>query len=154
MNISFFMKPKAEVAYLYNDITVRQAIEKMHHYGFTAIPVIDRKGSYLGTVTEGDLLWELVRGEGGENFSIPVERLEEIPFSRIPLRFPAEKYPPVNILASVEELLLRVLQQNFIPIVDDRNSFIGIVPRSVVIKYFYDKTMDASLIHADEKKDN
>lgn len=144
MNISFFMKPKAEVAYLYNDITVRQAIEKMHHYGFTAVPVIDRQGNYIGTVTEGDLLWELVRGEGGEECSIPVERLEDIPFSRISLRYPGDKYPAVNIMATVEELLLRVLNQNFIPIVDDRNSFIGIVPRSVVIKYFYDNSIKST----------
>lgn len=141
MNISFFLRPKAETAYLYNDITVRQAVEKMHHYGFTAIPVIDREGHYLGTVTEGDLLWEILRGEGGELVSVPVEKLEDIPFSRIPLRYPAEKFPPVNIMASVEELLLRVLNQNFIAIVDDRDVFIGIVPRSVVIKYFYDNSL-------------
>ena len=57
MNIAFFLKPKASVAYLYSDFTVRQALEKMRHYGYAAIPVISRDGKYVGSVSEGDFLW-------------------------------------------------------------------------------------------------
>ena len=57
MNIAFFLKPKISVAFLYNDYTVRQSLEKMRHYGYSAIPVINRDGKYAGTVSEGDFLW-------------------------------------------------------------------------------------------------
>lgn len=59
MNVLFFLKPKASVAYIYDNNTVRQGLEKMKHYGYTAIPVIDHEGRYVGTVTEGDFLWKL-----------------------------------------------------------------------------------------------
>ena len=57
MNIAFLLTPKADVAYIYDDFTVRQVLEKMEHHGYTAVPVINRGGGYVGTITEGDLLW-------------------------------------------------------------------------------------------------
>ena len=62
MNAAYFLIPKAKTAFLYADYTVRQGLEKLHHYGYTAIPVLNRDGSYLSTVSEGDFLWYLVRG--------------------------------------------------------------------------------------------
>ena len=59
MNIAFFLTPKSEVAYEYTDATMRQVIERMEHHGYTAIPLIDKTGKYVGTLTEGDLLWTL-----------------------------------------------------------------------------------------------
>ena len=56
MNIAMFLKPKVEVEYLYDDFTVRQALEKMCRHGYTAIPVITRDGKYYSTIKEGDLL--------------------------------------------------------------------------------------------------
>ena len=59
MNIAFFLTPKNEVIYEYLDATMRQVIERMEHHGYTAIPLIDKEGKYVGTLTEGDLLWKL-----------------------------------------------------------------------------------------------
>ena len=59
MNVLFFLTPKSEVAYLYEDYSLRQTMEKMEHYRYSAVPVIDRNGCYIGTITEGDLLWYL-----------------------------------------------------------------------------------------------
>ena len=70
MNIAFFTRPKQEITYLYDDFTVRQALEKMHSSSYTAVPVVDRAGHYIATVTEGDLLWFIVKGEGGEPHTI------------------------------------------------------------------------------------
>ena len=53
MNVLFFITPKSEVAYLYEDYSLRQALEKMEHYRYSAIPIIDRNGCYVGTMTEG-----------------------------------------------------------------------------------------------------
>ena len=64
MNIAYFLLPRKRVAYLYDDYTFRQGLEKMRHHGYTAIPVISRDGKYVGTVSEGDFLWRLVADEG------------------------------------------------------------------------------------------
>ena len=63
MNAAFFLTPKANVAFLYEDYTVRQALEKMRAHGYKAIPVLNRDQQYIGTITEGDFLWYLVRDE-------------------------------------------------------------------------------------------
>ena len=42
MNILFFLKPKSEVSYLYDDYSLRQSLEKMERHGYTAIPIIGR----------------------------------------------------------------------------------------------------------------
>ena len=44
MNVLFFLTPKENVAYIYEDYTVRQALEKMKYYHYSAIPIIDREG--------------------------------------------------------------------------------------------------------------
>ena len=59
MNIAFFLTPKNEVVFENQDVTMRQVMEKMEHHGYTAIPLIDKDGKYVGTLTEGDLLWKL-----------------------------------------------------------------------------------------------
>ena len=57
MNILFFLTPKCEVAYIYEDETLRQALEKMEYHKYSAVPIISRTGRYIGTITEGDMLW-------------------------------------------------------------------------------------------------
>ena len=146
MNIAFFLIPKAETAFLYDDYTVRQALEKMHHHGYSAIPVLNREGEYVGTLSEGDLLWFIVKGEGGEPHTKAIELLEKDYIRDIDLNKEYSSNPAVNIMASIDELLMRAMNQNFIPIVDDRGMYIGIVTRKSVIKYFYDNTMDKKLL--------
>ena len=46
------------------------------------------------------------------------------------------QYLPVRITVSMEELLTSAMNQNFIPVVDDSGSFIGIVTRKDIIRYF------------------
>ena len=57
MNILFFLTPKSDVVYINDDETLRQALEKMEHHRYAAVPVINHQGRYVGTLTEGDLLW-------------------------------------------------------------------------------------------------
>lgn len=140
MNVAFFMHPKSSVAFLYNDFTIRQGLEKMRHHGYTAIPVLDREGHYVGTVSEGDFLWFIVKGEGNEKHTIAIENLEDFKLSELNIN--PDRNTSVLITASIEELLMRAMNQNFIPVVDDRNLFIGIVTRKDVIKHFYERTFD------------
>ncbi len=131
MNIAFFLKPKLSVAYLYNDFTVRQALEKMRHCGYTAIPVINRDGKYKGTVSEGDFLWFFLdRFKNDEN--VDRKYIEETTLRRL---VRDDLYKPVKITADINELLNVAMSQNFVPVVDDLGSFIGIVTRSDIIKH-------------------
>lgn len=133
MNIAYFLIPKRSVAYLYDDCTFRQGLEKMRHHGYTAIPVIARDGRYIGTVSEGDFLWRLL-DEGMENGSLcSMKELEQLRVRDI-LR--GNNYPSVRITVTMEELITSAMNQNFIPVVDDSDSFIGLVTRKDIIRYF------------------
>ena len=57
MNILFFLTPKSDVAYIFEDETLRQTVEKMEHRKFSCIPILNKEGQYTGTISEGDLLW-------------------------------------------------------------------------------------------------
>ena len=133
MNIAYFLLPKNRVAYLYDDYTFRQGLEKMRHHGYTAIPVISRDGKYVGTVSEGDFLWRLLSDEQYSPWACSMKDLEQLCVRDI-LR--ETQYLPVRITVSMEELLSSAMNQNFIPVVDDTGSFIGIVTRKDIIRYF------------------
>lgn len=44
---------------------------------------------------------------------------------------------PVHIDADIEDLISTSIRQNFVPVIDDNNIFIGIIKRSDIIYYFY-----------------
>lgn len=154
MNIAMFLKPKIEVEYLYNDFTVRQALEKMCRHGYTAIPVITRSGKYYGTIKEGDLLWYIVNGENTETAAekIDIRSLEEVYISEL---IEPGRYPPVRITEPVEQLFERVLNQNYVPVIDDMDSFVGIITRRDILKMLFEKyaekTDNANTCKNDEK---
>ena len=126
MNILYFLTPKAEVETIDLNATVRQGLEKMKFHGYAAIPVIDEQGHYAGTVTEGDFLWALY------NNSMPdLKKLEKTELKTLIHK----NYQSVNATASVDEILSRAYNQNFVPVVDDRHMFIGIIKRKDIIKY-------------------
>lgn len=132
MNIAFLLTPKAELAFLYNDFSIRQALEKMNYHKYSAVPVINRDGKYCGTISEGDFLWFLVEGENGDIRRIDIKSVEHIAISDIVKQ---DKNPAVRITATADELLERATNQNFIPVTDDSGSFIGIVTRKKIIDY-------------------
>ncbi len=138
MNIAMFLKPKVEVEYLYDDFTVRQALEKMCRHGYTAIPVITREGKYFSTIKEGDLLWYIVDGENTETImeKIDIRSLEDVYIRDI---IKPDRNPPVRITEPVEQLFERALNQNFVPVIDDMDSFIGIITRRDIMKQVFKK---------------
>ena len=128
MNIAFFLLPKKEVVYLKLKSTMRQALEKMDHHGYTAVPIIDEHGKYVGTLSEGDLLRMMK-----ENPSLSFVDTEKLFLKDIPRR---SNDKAVRIDAEIEDLLSLAVVQNFIPVVDDNGIFIGIIRRSVIIEYY------------------
>ncbi|MGM9662344.1 MAG: CBS domain-containing protein [Oscillospiraceae bacterium] len=131
LNAAYFLTPKHEVAFLYADCTLRQGLEKMRSSGYTAIPVIQRDGTYAGTVREGDFLWYLIQEDGGLR-AHSLRELENVGLSSIlkPGLFPAER-----ITVPMEVVVERAVQQNFVPMVDDSGKFIGIVTRMTIMKH-------------------
>ncbi len=138
MNIAHFLVPKQDVAFLYDDFTLRQGLEKLRYNGYSAIPVITRSNEYVGTVSEGDFLWNLIEGQkDGQLSKINIKNTENIMVSEI-LR--KDSNSPVRITATIEELLIKALDYNFIPVIDDRNMFIGIITRRDIIRHFINNT--------------
>lgn len=131
MNILFFLTPKSEVAFIYDDESIHQALEKMEYHKYSSVPVINRSGRYIGTITEGDMLWGIKN-----KFALDLEAAEEAPVTALQRRM---DYRPVRADARMEDMLDKALEQNFIPVVDDQKNFIGIIKRKDIIKYFYDK---------------
>ena len=131
MNILFFLTPKAMCAYVDADDTIREAMGRMEASGYTALPVLDRVGGYCGVLTEGDVLWALKR--------LCVMDLRQTEQHGIGEIQPRRKIQPVRVDTRVEDLLSVAAEQNFVPVVDDKGAFIGIVTRSSILKYFQER---------------
>ena len=129
MNILFFLTPKSDVAYIYEDETFRQTIEKMEHRKYSCIPILSRDGKYAGTISEGDVLWGMKHLEIKD-----MKEAEDIPILAVPRR---ANYKPVRVSANMKDLLDRAINQNFVPVIDDTDAFIGIITRKEIIKYCY-----------------
>ena len=130
MNVAFFLIPKSHVAYLTEGSSFRQGMEKLRRYGYTAIPVVAGDGRYLGSVSEGDLLWNIM-----SLGSIASDDLEDARIDQIV----SDRTPPVGVNTPVEDLMDRLLDQNFVPVVDDRHMFVGIVTRRSVMAYLMNR---------------
>ena len=130
-NVLFFLTPKAMCKVIYDDYTVRQALEKMEASGYAAIPILSRKGEYRGTLTEGDLLWALKNMCSMDMRQAEARRIMEISRRKDNL--------PVGITASMQDLVERASHQNFVPVVDDYGTFIVLITRKSIIKYCHDK---------------
>lgn len=134
MNIASFLIPRSMVTYLYDDFSLRQALEKMKYHGRTAVPVITRENKYIGTLSEGDLLWYLtdyMKYSEKNKKSVDFRDFESIFLKDFLCK---GNNPPVRIGTGYIELVDRAINQNFIPVIDDRDSFIGIVTRKSVIR--------------------
>ena len=140
MNIAFFLTPKSEVVCESLTSTMRQALERMEYHRYAAIPILDVEGKYVGTLTEGDLLWKL-KNTPDLNFN----NTSKVQIGDVPRRV---INTPVHIDSDIEGLLSKAVNQNFIPVVDDKNVFIGIIKRSEIINYFYEKSFKKVKIEA------
>ena len=134
MNIASILIPKSMVTYLYDDFSFRQGLEKMRYHKRTAVPVVTRENQYVGTLSEGDFLWYLT--DYMKNAEKNHKIVEFRDFETIALRelLKKDKNPPVRINTNYAQLLECALNQNFIPVIDDRDSFIGIVTRNALLK--------------------
>lgn len=127
MNIAFFLIPKSEVVHLNYKCTMRQALEKMEFHRYSAIPLINDEGKYVGTLTEGDLLWKLKNTPHLNFANTNHVRIEEIPLH--------VQNQAISINEEMEAIISKAMEQNFVPVVDDNGIFIGIIRRREIIEY-------------------
>ncbi|MDO4304657.1 MAG: CBS domain-containing protein [Bacillota bacterium] len=132
MNILFFLTPKSEVAYLYDTDSLRQALEKMENHRYSAIPIISKgNGRYIGTLTEGDLLWNIK-----DSMDLSLRDAENISIMEVKRNRDNE---PVNVDVDMEDLINKSMNQNFVPVIDGGQHFIGIIKRKDIIQYLSTK---------------
>lgn len=133
MNVLMLLKTKDTLSYLYDTDTLQQGLEEIHTQGYTAIPVITSEGTYAGCVSEGDFLRYILNHYG-----------EQIPsYVKIKDIIRPGFTPAVRIDVDMDSLLEMSMRQNFIPVVDDRDFFIGIVTRQDIIKSFIKEKKNA-----------
>lgn len=127
MNLLFLLTPKAQCEYLREEDNLRQALERLQSTGYAALPILGKDGRYRGTLTEGDLLWALK-----DLCEMDLQRATKHGIMEISHK---RDNRPVRVDTRVEDLLSTAMEQNFVPVVDDRESFIGIVTRKAVLQY-------------------
>ena len=128
MEISSFLLPKDQVAYITSSLSMKEAMEQLEQHHYTAIPIVDENGKYVGTLYEGDLLWKLKNTP-----NLTFDNMEEIPVSEIQKHVHNES---VLIHAQMEDMLTLAADQNFVPVIETGGVFIGIIRRKDIIEYY------------------
>lgn len=131
MNILYFLTPKNQVANIYDDSNLRQLMEKLEYHKYTAIPIINHSGEYIGTIAEGDVLRILK-----QEYNMDYKLAQNILVKDIPVR---TQVKPVNANASMADIIEMAALQNFVPVTDDNNVFIGLITRKAIITYLNKK---------------
>jgi len=126
-NVLFFLTPKAMCQFVYDDFTVRQALEKMESSGYTALPILNKRGEYRGTLSEGDVLWAMKNMCNMDLRIAESRRIMEISRRKDNI--------PVRVTTTMRDLVERAVSQNFVPVVDDKDTFIGLITRKAIISF-------------------
>lgn len=135
MNVIAMLKPKCSTTYLHAEDSLRDGLTVLKESGYSAVPVIDEAGKYVGTVSEGDFLWKML--EQGEEI-LDTLQVKNIIKSNWNLAVTDEE--------EMGALVERALAQNFVPMVDDRNCYIGIITRRDIIQNILNKRIDSRYI--------
>ena len=127
MNILACLTPKSDVDYVMDDATLFKVLQTMENRNFSAIPIINKKGRYVGTITSGDIL-----GCIKENFNLSVKDSAKFPVRNV---HRTRDYKSISVHAGMEEILDFAVDQNFVPVVDDDENFIGILTRKEIMTW-------------------
>jgi CBS domain-containing protein len=122
-NVLLFLKPKDDVSFFYDNLSVQDGLDYMKQHAFTSMPVINKSGEYVGSISEGDFLWHILVSDK------PTTQTQLSKLIR------KDYIPACTIDVSLEDLFQQSSKQNYVPIVDDRNIFIGIVTRQAILAY-------------------
>lgn len=131
MNILACLTPKSDVDYVTDEATLFKVLQTMENRNFSAIPIINKKGRYIGTITSGDIL-----GCIKENFNLSIKDSAKFPVRNVRR---TRDYKAIGVHAGFEEILDKAVNQNFVPVVDDEENFIGILTRKEIMKWMHEE---------------
>lgn len=140
MNVIGLLHPKYEITYLTDEDVLEDALEVLRKSGYTAVPVLRRNGQYVGSISEGDFLWAVTDSGLGVLQTMKVKDI---------IRRDWNAATDINV--SMKKLLARSANQNFIPIVDDRQYFVGIVTRKDIITNLMEAEKAESIVNVEEE---
>ncbi len=135
MNILMLLTPKNDVAFIKDSFSIRQALEKMEYHRYSSVPIINEAGKYVGTITEGDLLW-------GIKNKFELTSWDELEHHNVMEIKRHSDNKPIRIDQNVEDLYDTAMTQNFVPVIDDSDIFIGIVTRRKIMKHVRDNMLN------------
>ncbi len=127
MNLFRFLIPKSMVETVGDDASVRQALEKMRYHRYAALPVLDKEGKYVGTVKDQDFLAYFCEHENADFRNAERDGVLSI--------MDLQSNKPLFQDASMRDVLEEVKEHNFVPVVDDRGCFVGMILRREVLGY-------------------
>ena len=131
MNILFCLTPKSDVDHVVEDASLYKTIQIFDRHSFNIIPVINKKGRYIGVISCGDIL-----GCIRENFDMSVKEAADFPVKNIKR---TREYKAVNgSSTTMEEIVVVAFEQSFVPVVDDEYNFIGIITRKSIINWMHE----------------
>ena len=133
MNILFFILTKDKTHYILSSFSLRQTIEKMEACGYTSLPIINEKGEYIATITEGDILRYIKKHN-----NLTLKNSEKVKITDLEIK---KEVKSIKVYSNMEDLIDVALAQNFVPVVDDSNIFIGIITRRSIISYFAERNL-------------
>ena len=133
MNTAMLLKPKSMVAYI-GDLSAKEGLKEFIAHGFTAVPVIDREGMYLGVVSERDFLYRLLDAGSVEAADANGHTVADLVSDT--------RFEAVTIDADMDILFNRIIEQNFVPVIDSRGMFSGIVTRKDVLMHMKHRLTD------------
>lgn len=132
MNIMMLLTPKMSTGWIYDDFSLRQAVEKMTYYGFSAMPIVTGSGLYVGILNQTDILAQMRKKQIITDSDLEKSYIEEIKETK--------QRKAIKCCATEEELIELIKNQNFAPVIDDRGAYIGIITRKKIIEYLYSKS--------------
>lgn len=127
MNVLFFLTPKSKIKCVNEQMTIRQVLEIFEHYRYQVIPIISKDGKYIKSISEGDLLYYLKK-----NINNKIEHFEDFNIMEVSNY---RSYKSIKIDTDIKTLYELLLAQNFVPVVDDKDIFIGIITRKAILDY-------------------
>ncbi|MCD8194783.1 MAG: CBS domain-containing protein [Coprobacillus sp.] len=127
INLLSLLLPKKDVCYITNTESVKEVMAKMEEKKYSMIPVLNEEGIYLYSISEGDILYYLK-----DNF-FDMKNIEDKPISIVP---PRRQIKSVAMETTERDSLELISTQNYVPVVDDRKMFIGIITRSALVSKF------------------
>ena len=126
-----YLTPKSETFYIDANSSIRQALEKFDYHKFSVVPLISKNGKYVGTLSEGDILRYIKNNSNFDLSDAEKTKVKDIERYR--------SYKTLSINTPVIDVLKLSMEQNFIPMVDDRGIFIGIIKRKSLLNFLFEK---------------